>query len=154
MPGACSLEMGPQGIGHQADGQHAGNRNRRRSGRSATASTSASEEGRRQCRATRLLAEPQQRHRNGLSPRLAAASGDQDGGDDQQCAERAEPDRHAGRERLEIGDDEGDEQQRADGNAADAAVFRGQQLAAIAQLPATARKPQIPPVGTADSAIA
>jgi len=53
----------------------------------------------------------------------AAGSRDQNGGDDQKCAERAEPDRYIGYKRLEIADDEGDQDQAASRKPADAAVF-------------------------------
>ena len=70
---------------------------------------------------------PQRRHQDALTPRLGAAARDQDRGDDQQRAERAEPDRNIRRQRLEIRDDERDHDQRAGRKAADAAVLGRQQ---------------------------
>ena len=64
---------------------------------------------RRRRRAARRWRQPQRRQRNALTPRLGAAARDQHGGDDQQRAERAEPHRHIRRQRLEIGDDEGND---------------------------------------------
>ena len=61
--------------------------------------------------------------RNALALRLAAVAGDQDGGDDEQRAERAEPHRHVRRQRLKVGDNEGNDEQRADSETADAAIF-------------------------------
>ena len=113
--------MRAQRVGHQADGEHAGYRDGREA-HDLRGIDIVGDEGcgdAEQCGAR----EPQHRERNALALRLAAVPGDQHGGDDQQCAERPEPHRHIRRQRLEIGDDEGNDQQRADSEPADAAIF-------------------------------